>query len=190
MPRKRHRPKDPQQIVRERMEREAEREMAETLAKQPDTQVNRDARTGRLTSAWRLNCFNTLLDRESPERMAVDWLDELVRTANGENTPERSPDHIRSSCEGAPGQNITQEMIDASRTLAVVLDNLAPPFARMLMELLRPDANLLTRWRSVVERCTGEKHSNAQAAAVRMACAQLAWVMENVRRLDGRRLAA
>ena len=190
MPRKRHKPKDPQQIVRERMEREAEREMAETLAKQPDTQVNRDPRTGRLTSAVRLNCFNTLLQPDGPERAAVDWLEELVRTANGEKTPERLPDYIRSSCEGAPGQNITQEMVDADRTLAVVEQHMPPAFIRLLFELLRPDAALLTRWRAVVERHTGETDKMAQAAAVRMACAQLAWVRENVRRLDGRRLAA
>lgn len=39
--------------------------------------------------------------------------------------------------------------------------------ARMLMELPNPHADLITRWRGVIERCTGENHSHAQAAAVR-----------------------
>lgn len=151
---------------------------------QPSTAVNVDARTGRLTGAWRLNCFNTLLPAKGVERDAIDWLDELVRTANGENSPERRPDFIRASTEGAPGQNVSDAMIAASLRLQVVVENMAPAHARMLLDLLKPDADLLTRWRAVVERCTGEKTPHGQAAAVRMACATLAWIKGQIGRLE------
>ena len=166
----------------------------DSLRAQPSTAVNVDKRTGRLTGAWRLNCFNTLLPAKCQERDAVDWLEELVRTANGENAQERRPDHVRASNDGPPGQNISDAMIQASIRLEVVMENMAPQHGRMLMELLKPDADLITRWRGVVERCTGETHSHAQAATVRAACTSLVWVKDNLGRLEkarrDRRLAA
>jgi hypothetical protein len=182
--RKKHKPYDPAAAERMRAEREADREMAATLAAQPSTQVNRDGRTGRLTSAIRLNCFNTLLPANGMERAAVDWLDEIVRTAHGENTPERRPDHIRASNDGAPGQNVSDAMLAAALTLAVVVDAMAPAQARMLLALMQPDADLITRWRVTVERHTGETHTHAQAAAVRAACTQLVWIRDNIGRLE------
>lgn len=176
-------PYDPAATARHRQEREENAAEVARLRAQPSTAVNVDKRTGRLTGAWRLNCFNTLLAVGSQEREAVDWLDELVRTANGENGQERRPDFIRASNDGPPGQNISDAMIAASRTLMVVTEALPPPHARMLLELLKPDADLITRWRGVVERSTGETHSHAQGAAVRMACSTLAWIRCNIGKL-------
>lgn len=184
MGKKRHKPHDPAAAARHRQEREQNAEMIGAVRAQPSTAVNVDARTGRLTGAWRLNCFNTLLPAKGVERDAIDWLDELVRTANGENSPERRPDFVRSSTEGAPGQNISDAMIAASLRLQVVVENMAPAHARMLLDLLKPDADLLTRWRAVVERCTGETNPQAQAGAVRAACTSLAWIKDNIRRLE------
>lgn len=117
-----------------------------------------------------------------------------AEAANGENAQERRPDHVRASNDGPPGQNISDAMIQASVRLEVVMENMAPQHGRMLMELLKPDADLITRWRSVVERCTGETHSHAQAATVRAACTSLVWVKDNLGRLEkarrDRRLAA
>lgn len=184
MSRKRNKPYDPAAAARHKAEREANAAEVARLRAQPSTAVNVDKRTGRLTGAWRLNCFNTLLASSGPERAAVDWLDELVRTANGENGQERRPDFVRGTTDGAPGQSITDAMIQASFRLEVVMINMAPAHGRMLMELLKPDADLITRWRAVVERSTGETHSHAQAAVVRAACTSLAWVKDSIGRLE------
>lgn len=184
MARRNRKPHDPAAAERHRAEREANRAEVARLEAQPSTAVNTCPRTGRLTGAWRLNCFNMLLTQGSLERAAVDWLDDLVRTANGENTPERRPDFIRASNDGAPGQNITDAMIAAGRTLQVATEAMPPKHARMLLELLKPDADLMTRWRPVVERCTGETNAHAQGATVRAACAQLAWIKDNIGRLE------
>lgn len=184
---KRAKPFDPAAAARIRAEREENVDQIATLRAQPSTAVNVCTRTGRLTGAWRMNCFNTLLPAKGLERQAVDWLDDLVRTANGENGGERRPDHIRASTEGAPGQNISDAMIKAGRRLQVVTEALPPQHARMLFELMKPDADLITRWRAVVERCTGETHSHAQGATVRAACSTLAWIQCNIVRLERER---
>lgn len=192
--RRKNKPYDPAQAERDRAERQQHANDIAALRAQPSTATNVDSRTGRLTGAWRLNCFNTLLPAGGLERQAVDWLDDLVRTANGENGGDRRPDHIRSSTEGAPGQNVSDAMIRAGKRLQVVTEAMPPAQARMLFELLMPDADLITRWREVVARCTGEKHSHAQAAAVRAACTSLVWIKDTIGRLerdhDNRRLAA
>lgn len=184
MARKRQKPHDPAEAERIRKDRAESAEMIATLRRQPSTAVNVDPRTGRLTGAWRLNCFNTLLRPGCLERGAVDWLDELIRTANGENGHERRPDFIRASTEGAPGQTVTDAMIEAGQRLRIVSLAFAPPHARMMFGLLKPDADLITRWRDVVEQCTGETHSHAQAAAVRAACAHLLWIKDNIVTLE------
>lgn len=184
MAKKRNKPHDPAAAARHRAEREAEREMVEFIAAQPSTAVNRDPRTGRLVGAWRLNCFNTLLQPGGAERAAVDWLDELVRAADGENAPERRPDYIPTSAEGAPGQNVTQAMIRAGFTLSVTLHHMPAAHARLLMGLLKPDADLITRWRAVVERHTGETNPQAQGAIVRAVCSHLAWIKDHIGALE------
>lgn len=184
MAKKRNKPHDPAAAAKHRLEREDNAREVARLRAQPSTAVNVDKRTGRLTGAWRLNCFNTLLTQGGPEREAVNWLDELVRTANGENGQDRRPDFIRSSTEGAPGQNVSDAMIEASFRLQVAMESMAPAHGRMLLELLKPDGDLLTRWRAAVERCTGETHPQAQAGAVRAACTSLVWIRENITRLE------
>ncbi|HEY1071493.1 hypothetical protein [Brevundimonas sp.] len=173
-------PYDPAAAARHRQERaESQAEIARLRA-QPSTAVNVDKRTGRLTGAWRLNCFNTLLTAGAREREAIDWLEETVRTANGENVEERRPDHVRSSGAGAPGQNITDAMVAASRDLEIVGQSMRPDQWRMILALLQPDADLMTRWRAVVERYTAESDPRAQASRVRETCAHLAWVWDRM----------
>jgi hypothetical protein len=137
-------------------------------------EVNTDPRTEEIVGIWRPDCFSLLLKGRPAETAAVQWLEQLIRTASGENGQERRPDFIRATVAGAPGQNVSQNMIDADDMLAAVTEHMAPRDARMLFELLRPDEALLTRWRDVVQRCTGETNPQAQGAAVRAACAHLA----------------
>lgn len=191
---KRNKPFDPAAAARHLADREANADNIAAIRAQPSTAVNVCTKTGRLTGAWRLNCFNTLLPANGLERQAVDWLDDLVRTANGENGGDRRPDHIRASTEGAPGQNVSDAMIRAGRRLQVVTEALPPQHARMLLELLKPDADLMTRWRGVVQHCTGETHAHAQGAVVRAACTSLVWIKDTIGRLErdhiNRKLAA
>ena len=145
--------------------------------------VNVDERTEEITGAWRPDCFSTLLKRQPDEHGAVLWLEALIRTANGEITQERTPGHIRGSVEGAPGQNVSQVMIDASVELAAVEESLYPACARLLFGLLLPDAALESRWRDVVRKHTGETNAQAQGAMVRASAANLLWVQQNIGRL-------
>lgn len=154
-------------------------------------EVNIDPRTEEILGIRQPDCFRLLL-RDSNGVMhdlqnAVDWLEMLIRTASGENTRERRPDFIRSSCEGAPGQNVSNDMIEASERLQVVQEALPPSDARMLFDLLKPDAALITRWRDVVARCTRETNPSAQGARVRAACGHLAWVKQSIDRLQRER---
>lgn len=133
---------------------------------------------GKMISGYRPTCFNALLRGKDDELRAVSWLEDLLREASGENAKERRPDFIRGSAEGAPGQNVTQRMIDASRELRIVEVGLRPWEARLLFDLLKPDEALLTRWRAVVHRVTGEVNPQAQGARVRAACESLSWVRQ------------
>lgn len=178
---KRKKPTDPQAAARHRREREENRQEIDRLSAQEGVALNLEPRTKRLLSARRLDCFALLLkdDAHAESRSAVNWLEELIRDASGENTQERRPDFIRASCDGAPGQNITQRMIEASRTLEVVEASLRPWEARLLFELLRPDEALLTRWREVVKRVTTATTPQRQGERVVVACESLMWVRQN-----------
>ncbi|CAB4157750.1 hypothetical protein UFOVP679_42 [uncultured Caudovirales phage] len=195
MTRRRKKPHDPAAAARALAERAENAAEVARLRALPDTTVNVDSRTGKLVGAIRMNCFAALLTAGGAEIRAVDWLEELIRTASGDNTPERRPDHIRASTEGAPGQNITADMIAAGAILEAIEDAMAPCDFRMLFSLLKPDASLMTRWRNVVQQCTGEVNGQAQGARVRGAAASLAHVRTIVDKLvwikrERRRLAA
>lgn len=178
---KHKKPTDPQDAARHRREREENRQEVQRLSAQDGVALNLEPRTKRLLSARRLDCFAVLLkdDAHAEARSAVNWLEELIRDASGENAQERRPDFIRASCDGAPGQNITQRMIEASRTLEVVEASLRPWEARLLFELLRPDEALLTRWREVVKRVTTATTPQRQGERVVVACESLMWVRQN-----------
>lgn len=171
-------------IERVRMEKaEARREAMRLTATGAEAKVveEREQETGKLrvfVRAHRLDCFAMLLkgDDYALARTSVDWLEELIRAASGENGKERRPDFIRASNDGAPGQNVTDAMISASRELQVVEANLRPWEARLLFELLRPDHARIGRWHEVAQRVTKEVNPQAQGAAVRLAAQSLQWV--------------
>lgn len=180
MSRRNKRPSKPREIAAATIaERRAERREMEARG----LEVNVDERTEEILGAWRPDCFTLLLRGRPEEQSAVQWLEALIRTAQGENGRERSPDFIKGSCEGAPGQAITQAMIEADRDLSAVQGAMPPQMLRMLFELMKPDEALLTRWREVVQRITGEVNPQAQGAAVRAACTALVWVQVNIDRL-------
>lgn len=138
--------------------------------------------SGKMIGGRRYTCFTVLLRNADEEAKAVSWLEDLIRDASGEAAIERRPDHIRSSVEGAPGQTVTQKMVDASRTLRVVEAGLRPWEAQLLFTLLKPDYALLTRWRETVQAITGEVNDQAQGARVRAACEGLLFVKREMMR--------
>jgi hypothetical protein len=75
----------------------------------------------------------------------------------------------------APGQNVTQRMVDAGGRLTDVHARIGLGSARLLQGLVEP---LVMRgeirpWRYVAQLLTGETERHAQAAAVRQACENL-----------------
>lgn len=111
--------------------------------------------------------FNAVRDHEGDMATAMGW-----------NTPERRPDHIRASVEGAPGQNVSQAMIEASRMVQWVETMLPPRDASLLKALLHENDANCGRWRGTVERVTGESRDEAHAVAIRAMCANLKDVRE------------
>lgn len=118
----------------------------------------------------RLDVFALLVSRKALDTDAHDAFrdhEEAVHIAAGWASPERRPDHIRASTEGAPGQNVSQGMIEASRMVKATLDRLSPPEAALLDELMKLGASGLTQWRSTVQRVTGETNDHGQASRIR-----------------------
>lgn len=169
MTRKRHKPSSPEDIAarkRERAEAQAEKVRLEAQG----VTVTIDGPTGKISRAHRSDVFHTLLERKALSLEAHDAFrahETTVHTAAGWETPERRPDHIRASTEGAPGQNITQRMIDAGRLEAFTLAALSPADAKLLDGLMQPGAALAGRWHYTVERITGETRPECKAARIR-----------------------
>ncbi|WP_297803651.1 hypothetical protein [uncultured Brevundimonas sp.] len=123
-----------------------------------------------ITRARRIDVFQLLLERDGISLdafNAVRAYEQDVATAAGANTPERRPDHIRASTEGAPGQNIGQQQIEASKRVQFVDDRLPPRDLKLLTALLHEGAAYLQQWRATVQAVTGERNEAAQTARVR-----------------------
>jgi hypothetical protein len=150
-----------------------------------------DGKTRIIVRARRIDVFQLLYERGA---LAQDHFNAVrdheadVATAQGFNTPERRPDHIRASVDGAPGQNITQAMIEASRMVQWVESMLTTRDARLLTALLHENDANCGRWRGTVERITGESRDDAHAVAIRCMAANLKDVRDRFR--SGVQLAA
>jgi hypothetical protein len=150
-----------------------------------------DGKTRIIVRARRIDVFQLLHERGAlPQDSfnAVRDHEADVATAQGFNTPERRPDHIRASVEGAPGQNITQAMIEASRMVQWVESMLTTRDALLLKALLHENDANCGRWRGTVERITGESRDDAHAVAIRYMAANLKDVRDRFR--TGVQLAA
>ena len=170
MGKRRNKPSSPAEIAARRAQRLAMDQEAARLEAQGDVVVRRDERTKEITNARRLDVFALLVSRKALDTEAHDAFrdhEEAVHIAAGWATPERRPDHIRASTEGAPGQNISQGMIDASRMVKATLDRLSPPEAALLEALMALGAANLTQWRHTVQRVTGENNDHGQASRIR-----------------------
>jgi hypothetical protein len=189
--RKRAKPYDPAEAERIRQEREARREMAEAIARQPDVVVNRDPRTGAMVSAMRRNCFALLLKPLSPEEQAVNWFELLVRQSRGE-ADRRFDDGIRAANDCWSGHGPSDAMLIAADKLAVVRAFMPAKSYALLLALVEPDAGMGANWRHHVLSIYREVNPVAQGARVKAAAEVLAWVWDNfplLERAHGRRAA-
>lgn len=125
----------------------------------------------------RLDVFALLHSRKSltdTQLYAVRRLEEKQAIANGHERPEQSMDRVDKSSEGAPGQNITQAIIDAHRDLGTIYLTTGGKSSELLIALTEPPEAILTRWRETVQHVTGEHDERVQAAMIRAACENLA----------------
>lgn len=125
----------------------------------------------------RLDVFALLHSRKSLTQTQLDAvrrLEQKQAIANGHERPEQSFDRVDKSSEGAPGQNITQAMIDAQADLRTIYLTTGGKSSELLIALTQPQEAILTRWRDTVQRVTGEHDERVQAAMIRAACENLA----------------
>jgi hypothetical protein len=144
-----------------------------------------DGKTQIVVRARRIDVFQLLLERGAIPQdhfNAVRDHESDLATAMGFNTPERRPDHIRASVEGAPGQNVTQAMIEADRRVQWVQSMLTTRDAALLKALLQENDANCGRWRGTVERITGESREEAHAVAIRCMAANLRDVRDRFQR--------
>lgn len=125
----------------------------------------------------RLDVFALLHSRKSltdTQLYAVRRLEQYQAIANGHERPEQSMDRVDKSSKGAPGQNITQAMIDARADLRTIYLTTGGKSSELVIALTQPQEAILTRWRETVQRITGEHDERAQGAMIRSACENLA----------------
>ena len=150
-----------------------------------------DGKTHVIVRARRIDVFQLLVERGAIPQDSFDAVrayEADLATAMGWNTPERRPDYIRASVEGAPGQNVSQIMIEASRMVQWVEAMLTTRDATLLKALLHENDANCGRWRGTVERVTGESRDESHAVAIRCMCANLKDVRDRFPR--DRRMAA
>lgn len=160
--------------------RERRAEIARLRAQGAD--VNVDKRTSEILGAWRRDVFTILRNRHGKPtdgfpkgRPALSQRayeafrghETDIHLSEGASGGDRRPDFIRATCEGAPGQNVTQEAIDAAGRVKKTLTGLSPTDARLLTALMTGEKALARNWRHTVETETGETADESQAARIR-----------------------
>ena len=128
----------------------------------------------------RLDVFALLHERKAltdPQLVAIRRLETTIGVMMGHERPEQSLDRVDSSTSGAPGQNVSQAMIDASAIVREVMATIGPVHAKLIDALLSGHGAALTRWRATVAAVTDETRSEVQSAMIRQACKNLtaAW---------------
>lgn len=144
-------------------------------------EVNIDAE-GNITGAWRMDVFAMLRTRRrKPEQRgtlgepclsaqayeAYRGHERDLHLSAGAVNPDRRPDFIRSTVEGAPGQMLTTEQLDAGTRVRLTLRGLSGPDARLLNDLMSGPNALPKHWRGTVQRNTGETGEDGQAVVIR-----------------------
>jgi hypothetical protein len=173
-------PQDMASIAERRAERARNAQEINRLTKEDDVTVNVDARTGQLVGAWRRDVVSMMRDAgKITDEVAgyVRGLEGLIAEANGRSASCLS---ILDRVSGGPvGDHAIVQHIEAAKALNKRQDGMDQMTWGLLREVC--DGNLLiTRWRGVVQRRTGEKGERAQGAIIRHAFRVLASVEETI----------
>lgn len=158
---------------RERRAREAE---IARLSAQADVRMATDA-ARRIVSARRLDVFDQLQSQRALTEAQVGAarrLESDLAAAAGLERPQAGLERIDATARGAPGQAVSQAMVDASARVRAALHACGPVNARLLTALIEPPLQGRPEpWRAVVARVTGEPGRDAAGALVRLACENL-----------------
>lgn len=130
----------------------------------------------RIIGAYRKDVFSVLHLKgrlTDTQLFAVRRLEALQALALGHERPEQG-ERVDSSCEGAPGQNVSQTMIDALGDLRIIYATTGGQSAELIKALLAQQSSILTRWRDAVTRVTKETNDDVMGALIRSACENLA----------------
>lgn len=145
-------------------------------------------RPGRIVHAKRGTAFDLVslsgAQHAASRRYTIDWAVSAGVSSLAIDEPKDDgrdrPAPIDAGPGLAPGQHITQRMVDAGARIAEAHKGAGPASARLLAALVEPLVmhGQVLPWRDQVKAVTGESERHAQAAAVRQACEnlQLAYV--------------
>jgi len=173
MTRRRKKPYDPAEAARlsaEQADARSERERLNRLGISVEVVTETDRETGKkhwVAKGQNKDVFLVLLERRALDQAGFDAIrryESAHDTAMGHNTPERRPDHIRASVEGAPGQNISQAQIIASHQVRWIEGRLSATELRLLTTLRMNPPGM---WHSVVQTITGETNDDCHAPRIR-----------------------
>ena len=181
-PRRKIKPKSPEQIMAERIAQRAldlaainAPTSAAALERQADIEVvragsRRDGQTVKHDVGRRMDAFLALREGMAPGSYdAARRLERDVLVSMGQNDQGRTPDRV--DCEQA-AFNRTDMMIMATDRVVRVTKLLSERDRRLLTEIIFPRREHRS-WREIVTHVTGETHTHAQGAAVRAACENL-----------------
>lgn len=170
-------PTDPQEIARQRMSAESRREAKAEANRLTATgcEATLQAIRDQGGTKWevhgqRKDVFELLRARKALSEAsftAIRGYEEDKAKASGKTTPARSESGVRASIEGAPGQSVSQAIVDAGKRVAFVESRLAPRDLRLLTALLIEGAAYQQTWRATVQSVTLETNEAAQSARVR-----------------------
>lgn len=130
----------------------------------------------RIIGAYRPDVFSLLYEKgrlSDTQLFAVRRLEGLQALALGHERPEQG-ERVDSSSQGAPGQNVSQAMIDAMGELRIIYATTGGQSAELIKALLAEQSSILSRWRKTVTRITRETNDDVMGAIVRSACENLA----------------
>lgn len=171
----RRKPTDPQEIARQRQLAESRREAKDETKRLQATGceatmylIRDETKTRWAVKAERKDVFRVMLDRRAISQEHFDAVREFQydsALAQGLTTPKR--EEIRGSIEGAPGQNITQAIVNAGKRAARVKAAMYPRHYKLLLALLDDFKGSTSQWRATVQSHTCETNDRAQTAIVR-----------------------
>lgn len=157
---RRRKPSDPALLAAQRI---ARKRVVDDL-KARGVEVNHDEQF-RIIGAHRPDVFRVMLSRKAITDTQFNAFRRLEHThalAHGHERPEQTMDRVQSSTAGAPGQNVTQAMIDAADELKIIYATMGALNAKIAQGLMAS-----ADWRTVIRIHSREVNEQSQSAVLR-----------------------